>query len=33
MVVERVGFTASEMLIKKGCCPFCQQPIPGVWHV
>ncbi|MGP8224686.1 MAG: AmmeMemoRadiSam system radical SAM enzyme [Terracidiphilus sp.] len=33
MLVERVGFTASEMLIKKGCCPFCQQPIPGVWHV
>jgi pyruvate formate lyase activating enzyme len=33
MLVERVGFTASEMLIKNGRCPFCQQPIPGVWHV
>jgi pyruvate formate lyase activating enzyme len=33
MLVERVGFTASEMLIKNGKCPFCQQPIPGVWHV
>ena len=33
MIVERVGFVASEMLIKNGKCPFCQQPIPGVWHV
>ena len=33
MIVERVGFVASEMLIKNGNCPFCQQPIPGVWHV
>jgi pyruvate formate lyase activating enzyme len=32
MIVERVGFVASEMLIKNGKCPFCQQPIPGVWH-
>jgi pyruvate formate lyase activating enzyme len=32
MLVERVGFTASQMLIRKNCCPFCQQPIPGVWH-
>jgi pyruvate formate lyase activating enzyme len=32
MLVERVGFTASRMLIRKGSCPFCQQPIPGVWH-
>jgi pyruvate formate lyase activating enzyme len=33
MLVERVGFTASKMLIRKSSCPFCQQPIPGVWHV
>jgi len=33
MIVERVGFVASEMLIKNGNCPFCRQPIPGVWHV
>jgi len=33
MLVERVGFTASQMLIRKSSCPFCQQPIPGVWHV
>ena len=32
MLVERVGFTASEMLIKNGKCPFCQEPIPGIWH-
>jgi pyruvate formate lyase activating enzyme len=32
MLVERVGFTASRMLIRKGSCPFCQHPIPGVWH-
>ncbi len=33
MIVERVGFVANEMLIKNGSCPFCQQPIPGVWHL
>ena len=33
MIVERVGFVASEMLIKNGNCPFCRQPIPGVWHL
>jgi pyruvate formate lyase activating enzyme len=32
MLVERIGFTASEILIRKNSCPFCQQPIPGVWH-
>jgi len=29
MLVERVGFTASQMLIRKNSCPFCQQPIPA----
>jgi len=33
IIVERIGLTVRQMLIKKGCCPFCQQPIPGVWHV
>jgi pyruvate formate lyase activating enzyme len=33
MLVERVGFAASRMLIREGCCPFCQEPIAGVWHV
>jgi pyruvate formate lyase activating enzyme len=32
MLVERVGFTASKMLIRKNSCTFCQQPIPGIWH-
>ena len=32
MVVERVGFTASQMLIRNNSCPFCQHPIPGIWH-
>ncbi|MGA3262703.1 MAG: AmmeMemoRadiSam system radical SAM enzyme [Terracidiphilus sp.] len=31
-LVERVGFTASEVLIRKDRCPFCMHPIPGVWH-
>jgi pyruvate formate lyase activating enzyme len=33
MLVERVGFAASQMLIEKSHCPFCQHPIPGIWHV
>jgi pyruvate formate lyase activating enzyme len=33
MLVERAGFTAGKMLIRKNCCPFCQHPIPGIWHV
>jgi pyruvate formate lyase activating enzyme len=32
MLVERVGFTADQVLVHKGHCPFCQHPIPGVWH-
>jgi pyruvate formate lyase activating enzyme len=32
MLVERVGFVANQMLIRKGRCPFCGQPIPGVWQ-
>jgi pyruvate formate lyase activating enzyme len=33
MLVERVGFTASQMLIRKdNSCPFCRHPIPGIWH-
>jgi pyruvate formate lyase activating enzyme len=32
MLVERVGFTADRVLIHKNSCPFCQQPIPGIWH-
>jgi pyruvate formate lyase activating enzyme len=32
LLVERVGFTASQMLIRKDSCPFCHHPIPGIWH-
>jgi pyruvate formate lyase activating enzyme len=32
MLVERVGFTAGQMLIHKNSCPFCQHPIPGIWN-
>ncbi|MGO8718622.1 MAG: AmmeMemoRadiSam system radical SAM enzyme [Acidobacteriaceae bacterium] len=32
MLVERVGFTADKVLLHKGHCSFCQQPIPGIWH-
>jgi len=32
LLVERVGMTATQMLIRKGSCKFCQQPIPGTWH-
>ena len=28
MLVERVGFTASRMLIRKGSCPFCRAADP-----
>jgi pyruvate formate lyase activating enzyme len=33
LLVERVGFTASRMLIQKNACTFCGRSIPGVWHV
>jgi pyruvate formate lyase activating enzyme len=32
LLVERVGFTASQMLIRQNSCPFCHHPIPGIWH-
>jgi len=31
-LVERTGFTVSQMHIRKGSCPSCGQQIPGVWH-
>jgi pyruvate formate lyase activating enzyme len=34
IVVERTGFAASRLLIRKdGACPYCRHPIPGIWHV
>ncbi len=32
LLVERVGFTAGKMLIRKNACPFCGRHIPGIWH-
>ena len=33
MLVERVGFTASKMLIgKDSTCPYCRHSISGIWH-
>jgi len=32
LLVERIGMTANQILIRKGKCPFCGQQIPGVWH-
>jgi len=32
VLVERVGLMVKQMSISKGACPFCQQPIPGIWH-
>jgi len=32
MLVERVGFSAGRMLVQKNHCPYCQQPIAGIWH-
>ena len=34
MLVERVGFTADSLLIRKdGTCPACRHKIPGIWHL
>jgi pyruvate formate lyase activating enzyme len=32
LLVERTGFTADRMLIRDRSCPFCHQPIAGVWE-
>ena len=33
LLVERLGFTASSLLIRKdGTCPQCRHQIPGIWH-
>jgi len=31
VVVGRMGFTVTEMHLRKGKCEYCQQTIPGVW--
>ena len=32
MVIGRIGFTVTEMHLRKGKCEYCQQAIPGVWQ-
>ncbi|MGC9157789.1 MAG: AmmeMemoRadiSam system radical SAM enzyme, partial [Terracidiphilus sp.] len=32
MLVERTGFTAHQVLVRDGRCPFCQEPVPGLWQ-
>lgn len=31
LVIERAGFTVTQMRLKDGKCPRCKHPIPGVW--
>ena len=33
MLVERVGIHGQPDADSEGQCPFCQHPIPGIWHV
>jgi len=32
VVIGRVGFTVTEMHLRKGKCEYCQQAIAGVWQ-
>ena len=32
MLIQRRGFTVQENRMKGSACPFCDQPIPGVWE-
>jgi pyruvate formate lyase activating enzyme len=32
MVIGRIGFTVTEMHLRKGKCEYCQQAIAGVWQ-
>ena len=31
LVIERAGFTVTQMLLQNGKCRQCRHPIPGVW--
>jgi pyruvate formate lyase activating enzyme len=31
LLIERLGYYVSQMRIRKGLCPYCETPIPGVW--
>lgn len=30
-LVQRSGFTINRNLLTNGCCPFCSEPVAGVW--
>ena len=32
LLIERIGLTAKQVLLRKGKCPSCGQQIPGVWQ-
>lgn len=32
VVIGRIGFTVTEMHLRKGKCEYCQQAIPGIWR-
>jgi pyruvate formate lyase activating enzyme len=32
LLIERAGFTVTQMHVRKGKCEYCQHPIPGVWR-
>jgi pyruvate formate lyase activating enzyme len=31
-IIERLGYTITQMHLKNGKCEYCQQAIPGVWR-
>jgi len=32
LLIERIGFHVRENRLRKGSCPACGTPIPGVWE-
>ena len=33
LLIERVGSTILNTILKHGTCPTCHTPIPGVWQL
>jgi pyruvate formate lyase activating enzyme len=33
LLIERVGSTILNNILKDGACPTCHTPIPGVWQL
>ncbi len=31
VLIRRLGMAVTEVRLKSGACPYCQQPIPGIW--